>query len=277
MRRVLVPSRAAALSAAVIALIAVAAFPLGCTTKTAAPNQGQAPPPLKGRIIFDMAHGEIFGPDDTGELGQSQAVQTMRDSGFEVDVTTERLTAEKIDGAAGVVLAGPMVALSDSEVAALDAYVRAGGTVFLTTHVPYPIMALPAHWGLPVSTLIVQSRTPVPGGDAGVFVTSQVVTDTVTEGVGSVAVVSGWAIRSASPSSKVVVGSGAGTYADQNRDGKPDVEGPFGLIGVARYGKGTVIISGDDAVFANLAIDAAGNKKLLQNLLELFATSAKLV
>lgn len=255
----------------------MAAFPLGCTTKAATPDQAQTPLPLKGRVIFDMAHGEIFGPDDTSELGQSQAVQTMRDSGFEVDVTTERLTADKIDGAAGVVLAGPMVALTDAEVAALDAYVRAGGTVFLTTHVPYPIMALPAHWGLPVSTLIVQSRTPVQGGDAGVFVTSQVVTDTVTEGVASVAVVSGWAIQSASPEAKVVVGSGGGTFADENRDGKPDVEGPFGLIGVARYGKGTVIVSGDDAVFANLAIDAASNRRLLENLLDLFATSAKLV
>lgn len=49
----------------------------------------------------------------------------MRDSGLEVDVTTERLTAEKIDRAAGVMLAGPMLAVSDPEAAALDAYVRA--------------------------------------------------------------------------------------------------------------------------------------------------------
>ena len=49
------------------------------------------------------------------------------------------------------------------------------------------------------------------------------------------------------------------------------------MVGVARYGKGTVIVLGDDAILANVAIDEADNRQLLENLFKLFETSAKTV
>ena len=39
-----------------------------------------------------MGHGEIFGPDDPSELGQSKMVGSMRDAGFDVQVTTSTIT-----------------------------------------------------------------------------------------------------------------------------------------------------------------------------------------
>ncbi len=90
-------------------------------------------------------------------------------------------------------------------------------------------------------------------------------------------VVSGWQVSAGSKQASIVIDSGQGTWGDKNRDGQKDVEGPFGVVGVARYGKGTVIVLGDDAILANVAIDEADNRQLLENLFKLFETSAKTV
>ena len=36
----------------------------------------------RGTIIFDMAHSEVFGPQDASELGQSKTVERMRAAGY---------------------------------------------------------------------------------------------------------------------------------------------------------------------------------------------------
>ena len=85
--------------AAGIALV-VPLLASGCASpKAAAPStedsaEGTSVPQQK--IVFDMAHGEIFGPDDTTELGQSQAIAQMRSSGFDVVVNSDQITAEDL-------------------------------------------------------------------------------------------------------------------------------------------------------------------------------------
>jgi len=43
--------------------------------------------------------------------------------------------------------------------------------------------------------------------------------------------------------------------------------GSYGLIGTARVGEGQIVVSGDDAVFANLALNQADNARLLDNII----------
>jgi hypothetical protein len=47
------------------------------------------------------------------------------------------------------------------------------------------------------------------------------------------------------------------------------------MVGVARVGQGTVILVGDDAVFANVGIGQADNTRLLMNILSLMAESTR--
>ena len=51
-----------------------------------------------------------------------------------------------------VYLPGPMVPLRDKERTALDDFVRRGGTMIMTVHVPFPILGTPTRYGLPVGT-----------------------------------------------------------------------------------------------------------------------------
>ncbi len=273
--------------------LALAAGATGCAASSGpvssdpvqnAPGSGassgqSAPVPagVRGRVVFDMGHGEIFGPDDPSELGQSKMVGAMRDAGFDVQVSQTPITPALLQGAAGIILAGPMRPLTAEEFQALDIYVREGGTVLLTVHVPFPVIAVPSHFGLPVTPVVIESDAPLPGADPSVFVADGAKPDPVTQGVQQLLVVSGWQVSAGSKQASIVIDSGQGTWGDKNRDGQKDVEGPFGVVGVARYGKGTVIVLGDDAILANVAIDEADNRQLLENLFKLFETSAKTV
>ena len=230
-----------------------------------------------GRIVYDLAHGEIFRPDDTSQLGQSAAVQRMQEAGYGVTITEERLKEDSLDGVAAYYVAGPMRGFTDEEKGYLDAYLESGGTVVLTIHIPYPVLALPARWGLPLGTAVVVSPTSTDPVDPGVFVTDNIAKDPLTEGVNSIAVLSGWAVsadKNTLKTAKLVVSTGPEALADTNGNQQfdsADKQAPFGVVGVTTVGSGRVIVLGDDAIFANVGIGTADNGKLFDNILKLIS------
>jgi hypothetical protein len=196
----------------------------------------------------------------------------MRDAGFEVAVNRQVVTAETLRGASGLIVAGPMVPLRREEYVAITDFVKAGGTLLMTIHVPYPVLAVPAHWGLPVSPAVMMSENPVAGAnDASIFVADVVRPGPLTEGVSRIAVVSGWPVSATSRDATIAVATGADTIADKNRNQKldPGEKGSFGVVGMAKVGRGTVVVLGDDAIFANIALYAEDNVKLLDNVIRL--------
>ena len=228
----------------------------------------------RGTIIFDMAHSEVFGPQDASELGQSKTVERMRAAGYAVQVTTERVSKDMLGpDVVAVFLPGPMVPLSDKERTVLDDFVRRGGTMILSVHVPFPIMGTPARYGLPVGTGVMVD--PNAQADPGVWATGEMKKDPLTEGVKALSVVSGWPVG-LSPSEiadpRIVVEAPKGIVVDSNGDnafdGK-DPQPPYGVVGVATIGSGRVVVLGDDAILANIAIETNDNARFLDNLLEL--------
>jgi hypothetical protein len=223
-------------------------------------------------IVFDTGHGEIFGPDDTTELGQSAAVERMRQSGFDVKVNPDQITAEDLAGASGLMIAGPMRPLLREEYVAINDFLKQGGVLLMTIHVPFPVLAVPAHWGLPVVPFVITANEPLPGQtDPGVLIADGIADNRLTRGVRDFFVLSGWPVEASSGTSAVVVKTGPETWidADNNRSQEPSETGEFGVVGTAGVGKGSVIVVGDDAVFANIGINQADNMTLLDNILQL--------
>ncbi len=227
-----------------------------------------------GRVVFDMAHGEVFGADDTSELGQSVAVAAVREAGFAIDVRHERFDSETLSEASGLILPGPMVAFTAEEMDAIEEYLRGGGVVLLTIHVPYGISHLPERFGVEVVPGVIQSARPV-GQDPGVFMADQVFAHDLTSGVEEVLVLSSWAVAVEEEDAEVVVASGPDTWLvihGSEAGEEPEVyRGPLGVIAVSHVGAGTFVVIGDDAVFANVAIDQADNRRLLDNMLQMMA------
>jgi len=241
-------------------------------------NPQSDPPGKRGTIVFDQAHGEVFGPADTSELGQSSLVKLLRAGDYGVTFNTSVITTETFTkDVAAIYLPGPMRPLAESEREALDDFVRRGGTAIMSIHVPFPIMGTPARYGLPVGKGIMVSTSPTNTGDPGVWATSEIAKDPLTEGVSSILVVSGWPLslsesRIADP--RIVVSAPKTTAVDATGDNKftsADPQPPYGVIGVASVGSGRVIVMGDDAIFANVAIGQLDNARLLYNILKLIA------
>lgn len=261
-----------------IAFTMAAAFGTGCAPSTPAEPEVL---PSKGRIIFDMGHGEIFGAEDTTELGQSQAIARMRQAQYDVVVNQDPITAADLEGASGLVLAGPMSPLAPDEYDAITSFVERGGTVLLTIHVPYPVMAVPAHWGAPVGTEILMSQTPAAGPQApSVFFADVVAESPLTEGVNQVLVVSGWPV-SRVDGGQPLVSTRPDTWLSPAGDQQPEpsadaVFGSYGVIAVADVGRGRVVVVGDDAIFANLAINEGDNARLLDNIIGLMTAATEI-
>ena len=236
------------------------------------------PEPLKlhGRVVFDMAHGEVFGAQDTSALGQSAAVERIANAGFDVEVNESRFTTESVDGAAGIILPGAMRLPTFDEQDVLEAYVRGGGVLVITTHVSYPLMTLPERYGMGLTPLVITSDNPLPGADSGSFLATTVAPHPLTEGIEQLLVISSWAVTADGPDAHVAVSSDADTWADDgdHRRTAADPVGPLGIVAFARLGEGTVVLIGDDAVFANGAIGHEGNARLLDNILDLMGASA---
>ncbi len=245
----------------------------GAVDATGSQEATIAPPAERaGTVIFDMAHGEVFGPEDTTELGQSTVVAAIEQAGYAVEVNREKFTAERLADVAAVYVPGPMVPFTDAEKQVLDDYVVNGGTIILTIHVPFPIMATPARWGLPVGSAVMMTTAPAYQ-DPGIFVATDVADHQLTADVEGVLVVSGWALDTDATKladAEVVVSAGPEVVVDGDKDnvfGASDPQPPYGIVGVAPVGSGRVIVMGDDAIFANIAINEADNLQLLNNIL----------
>lgn len=264
------------------------AFAVGCApaTQGAAPSpatsveQSTAPAPqpaARGTIVFDTAHGEIFKPEDTTELGQSDVVSRMNQAGYEVRVNTQPIEASTLDGVAALYVPGPMRPFTPEEQTVLDDYLERGGTVILSIHVPYPVMGLPARWGLPVRPGIMANTASNAGPEPSVFETDAIVDDPLTQDVKGIVVLSGWPVDTDPTklaTAKLVVLAKGLVAADTNANGAydpGDEQQPFGVVGVAPVGSGRVVVLGDDAIFANIGMGQADNAKLLENILEMIS------
>lgn len=229
-----------------------------------------------GTVIFDMAHGEVFGPDDTSALGQSELVKEIEAEGYQVQVNRRKFDDVTLSDVAAVYVPGPMTPFTDAEKKVLDDYVVNGGTIVLTIHVPFPVMATPARWGLPVGSDVMVDRTPAYD-DPGIFAATGMTEDALTEGIESVVVVSGWPVSVDSQKlagAKIAISSPDDIAVDANKNGAfdaADPQPPYGVVGIAPVGSGRVIVMGDDAIFANIAIHEANNLQLLKNILGVIA------
>lgn len=220
-------------------------------------------------VLFDVAHMEIFGPKNTSALGQSAAVARMRKAGLRVVATHEPYTPAMLKNASAVVISGNMQPLSASELTALDAFMNRGGIVLVAVHVAPMDLNIAQLYGMGLSQTVLLTTNPRPGDDAKNLTCTSIEKSALTEGVSSVRVLGAWAVGFQAPA-KVAVGTGADAWLDADGNGQltaADTKGPFGMIVERPVGKGELILSGDDAVFANLALASTDNVRLLDNII----------
>jgi Domain of unknown function (DUF4350) len=221
-------------------------------------------------VLFDVAHREIFGPKNTSELGQSAAVARMRSAGVRVVATHTPFTSAMLRGVSGVMISGNMQPLDTNELAALNDFMTGGGVVVVTVHIAPMDQNIARAFGFALSPQVLQATTPQPGGNPLNFACTSIEQHPLTQGISAVKVLGAWGIA-AQPPSQILVGTSADTWIDVDGDGKRttnDMAGKFGMVGLRQIGKGAFIISGDDAVFANVALASKDNVQLFDNIVK---------
>jgi hypothetical protein len=223
-------------------------------------------------VLYDVAHLEIFGPKNTSDLGASAAVARMRKAGLRVVANHDPYTDEMLKGVSGVIISGNMRPIGESEIAALRRFMERGGIVLVTVHIAPMAQNLVQPFGMALSGGVLQTTQPRSGDTAEKLVCTNIEKSRLTEGVNSIRVLGAWAVAVQSPS-VIVVGTGKDAWLDQDNNGSlgtNDMQGPFGMIAERQVGKGVIIVSGDDAVFANIALASTDNLQLFDNIIKAF-------
>lgn len=226
-------------------------------------------------VLFDVAHSEIFGPKNTSDLGQSAAVARMRTAGMRVVATHTPFTSAMLKGVSGVIISGNMQPLGDDELTALEQFMTRGGVVLVAIHVAPLDQNIGQRFGFGLSPGVLRVSNPAAGEDPVNFTCTTIEKSVLTQNVHAVKVLGAWALAPRPPS-RIVVGTGADVYLDMDRSGtltSGDIKGPFGMVGEHQVGKGVLIMSGDDAVFANIALASKDNMQLFDNVVAAMKTA----
>lgn len=237
--------------------------------ETAQKNSDIKPSENKNTLLFDLAHREVFSPDDPSPRGQQKVYEYLKKYGFQVERNEKEFTPEVLSKTAAVYIPGPMTSFTPAEIRNLKKFVENGGAVILTVHVSYFMQDLLAEFGFQITgSPIHQKEYSFHNTDTD-FLAPVVEASKLTEDVKSVAVMGTWGIRATTDKARVVVSTTQEAWSDLNGSGKldeGDAQGSFGVVGFSELGKGIFILIADDAVFANALIENENNKKLLENI-----------
>jgi hypothetical protein len=219
----------------------------------------------KPLLLVDYAHGEIFPPLDPRDLGYATLDTVFKEAGYEVRVISEPLTAKELRRAKVYLLAGPMNELSEEERSALRDFVERGGKVVVLVHIASPLRKFLEEYNITLGWVVAEHENTL--GKAQDFMVRNVGEGELFEGVGSLSFYGAFSVRA--PESYAFTSPRA--WEDLNLNGvweEGEPRGKFALIGMANYGKGYILVLGDDATLANRFIGEEDNFKLARNLAE---------
>ncbi len=226
----------------------------------------------KGRTVFDASHKEIFSPVKKGTLDYSAFRDMLKASGAAVSVNKDKISSKALEGVGTYIIAGPSEDIGPDEIGALHAFVNKGGNLLVMLHISAPVARLTETFGVVVSNFVVAEETGNIGAQPQDFYITRFTPHPVTEGLRKISVYGSWGLL-VEGAAKEVAATSDNAWADLNRDRKRDEGEPaskFGVVAVASYGAGKVVVVADDAPFANKFLKEADNTKLAGNIIKWF-------
>ena len=231
------------------------------------------------KAYFDMAHHEIFSPNNGDPNSYTELYYKLQEQGFDVEVVIDPLTSDVLSDADILVIAGPMRGFSSQEISDIRGFVGDGGNLLVLVHIFPTVNDLIEDFGIVSSTYIVcdsENQVNVSPQD---FYLMDVDTHPITEGVESIAVFGSWSLTSFEPARTVAWTSDrAWLDTNSNRVFDMDHEGleRLGIVAVSEYGSGKVVVIADDAVFIDAFTINGDNRLLRDNIITWFKEDGEL-
>jgi hypothetical protein len=197
----------------------------------------------------------------------------FKSHGYRLKVNSAPLTAKTVKGVGAIIITAPATEIGAGQIAVLKAYVKDGGNVMINVLDNGASGELVNAFGIKLSNSLVAQAHNTFGNIPKNIIATSILDDPLTKGVKGVAVRQSWALLGAEKNTRILISSSSDAWADlipDDRLGANEPIGSFGIVVAATVGEGKVIITGDDVLFTNGTIGLAGNKKLLENIIDWF-------
>jgi len=223
-------------------------------------------------VAFDMAHNEIFSPENNGKLHYSTFYKGFKKAGARTSVNHRLVTQEIIKDLDAYVIAGPASPFITPEIMTLQGFVHDGGSLLVLLHIASPVARLTESFGIILSNFVISEKENTIEGKSQDFFVTDLAPSQVTKGLKKIAVFGTWGLM-AERNARVVARTSPKAWADLNRNRTLEKNEPvqsFGIVAEKKFGSGRIIVVADDAPFANAFIKRGDNAKLAQNIINLF-------
>lgn len=218
-------------------------------------------------VLFDESHGQQFLIGKNGPLDLSELAAFYQTNDISVISRSDTLTKELLASIDVLVLSGPFLSLTDSEVADVIDFIDAGGGLAIMLHIASPVRDLLHRLEVDFTNGTLRETSQLIGGNPINFKVSVLADHPVTTGLESFSVYGVWALRGTSPHAGILAETSQHGWVDLNHDNQlssGDAIQRFGVMVAGKIGQGRYVVLGDDALFQNRFLDEANRQLALQ-------------
>ncbi|MCK4509159.1 MAG: DUF4350 domain-containing protein [Desulfuromonadales bacterium] len=218
-------------------------------------------------VLFDESHAQQFVIDKSGPLDLSELAALYQDNGFNVLSHADGLTKETLGSVDVLVISGPFLPLSESELDAVIEFINAGGGLAIMLHIAPPVRDLLHRLDVDYTNGTLRETSQTIDGNPLNFKISIMADHPVTAGLNGFSIYGAWALRGTAPHATIIAATSQYGWVDLNRDNQlteVDAMQTFGVMVAGETGQGRYVVLGDDAVFQNRFLDEANRQLALK-------------
>lgn len=209
-------------------------------------------------VLFDESHGQKFLVGNNGPLDLSALAALYKANGVTVKEAFGGLTAETLASVDVLVISGPFLPLSGSEIEVVMDFINAGGGLAIMLHIAPPVSTLLHRLDVDFTNGTLRESGQVIYADPLNFKVRIMADHPVTRGLVDFSVYGAWALRGMAPHTMILAETSPHSWVDLNYDGrlsKGDAVQTFGVMVAGEIGLGRFVALGDDALFQNRFLD----------------------
>ena len=218
-------------------------------------------------VLFDESHAQQFVIDKSGPLDLSELAVLYQDNGFTITNNSAGLSKETLTSVDVLIISGPFLPLSDSELEAVIDFINAGGGLAIMLHIAPPVGKTLHRLDVDFTNGTLRETNQTIDGNPLNFKVSTMADHPVTAGLDSFSIYGAWALRGTAPHTAIIAATSKHGWVDLNRDNQlteVDAMQAFGVMVAGKIGQGRYVVLGDDAVFQNRFLDEANRQLALK-------------
>lgn len=218
-------------------------------------------------VLFDESHGQQFLIGKSGPLDLSSLAALYQENGLTVINHADGLTRESLSTVDILIISGPFLPLSDSELDAVIEFIDAGGGLAIMLHIAPPVGKILHRLDVDFTNGTLRETNQTIAGDPLNFKVSIMADHPITKGLEHFSVYGAWALRATAPHVMALAETSQHGWIDRNRDNRlteVDAMQTFGVMVAGEIGRGRYVVIGDDAIFQNRFLDESNRQLALQ-------------